>query len=295
MKKIAYLSTLLISLSVSTFVWSAQESSPLLVIDAKNTSTLPRNYRQCTDAYLADRVQQIEDHGIEVPSTDGLSDLNISGSAQFSQKQLEEILKLTPGEVYIVDLREESHGYLDGDAISWYQGHNDVNKGLTLKEIMAREGTLIGKLCALKTVVVHEIMQKVAQTISQVNAISLPVNSAMSETKLARLERVHYIRFPVTDHHPPSPKILAQFVSFYKNLPPKAHLILHCRGGKGRTTFFMAVCDILKNGHQVSLEDILLRQYLLGGRYMLVDPKPDRYVVLKSFYEQVTNTTAGTN
>jgi hypothetical protein len=306
MKRFAYLATLLISLSISTLALSDQASRPLLVIDAKNTSTLPFRYRQCTSSYLSTLAQQVEAQGIPIPSREGLDDLHISGSGQFSKKQLKEILKRTPGQVYIVDLRQESHGYLDGDAISWYQGTDNINEGLALKEITAREQSLLAKLRVLKKTIVHEIKKKVANTITQANAISMPVNSVMSEAKLARFENVHYIRFPVTDHGSPSPEILAQFITFYNNLPPNAHLVIHCRGGKGRTTFFMAVCDILKNGHRLSFEDILLRQYLLGGRDILADSTPpetndqeqgpyDRFALLKSLYQQVTNKDAEIN
>jgi len=42
-------------------------------------------------------------------------------------------------------------------------------------------------------------------------------------------------------------------------------LHFHCRGGDGRTTTFLAMHDIINNAPQVSVNDILIRQYLLGG------------------------------
>lgn len=307
MKKILYGAPLLILLGISTLVWSAQSVVvwtgqalvPLLVMDSKNTDTLPRRYRQCTSPYLSHLVKQFEDQGIALPAREGLDDLSISGSSQFSRKQLEEIMKRTSGQIYIVDLREESHGYLNGDAVSWYQGTNTINEDCSLTEIMAREQALIEKLRTLKTTVVHEIQKKVNHLISQVIAISMPVRSGMSEAHLADLKNVTYVRFPVADHNAPTPEVLEQFISFYKSLPPQAHLVFHCRAGKGRTTFFMAVCDILNNGHQISFQDILQRQYLLGGRDILADSKPpaqdtdsqgshNRFILLQSLYQQVT-------
>ena len=73
----------------------------------------------------------------------------------------------------------------------------------------------------------------------------------------------------------------------------------HCQAGKGRTTSFMVMYDMMKNP-SVSLKDILHRQYLLGGSYIAYDPsmpyptknwKDDYYHVkarmVAKFYEYV--------
>ena len=159
------------------------------------------------------------------------------------------------------------------------------------------------KLKALKTAVVYQIKLKIAQTISQAHANPTPVGSIMSEAKLARLENVNYIRFPVTDHHAPSPETIQKFIDFYKNLPSDAYLLIHCRGGSGRSTFFMVLCDILKNGQNVSFKDMVYRQYLLGGRNMALDADSttdlaegsdvkNRFKILQALYEQITGQPA---
>ncbi|WP_304519483.1 phosphatase domain-containing protein [Clostridium estertheticum] len=46
-------------------------------------------------------------------------------------------------------------------------------------------------------------------------------------------------------------------------------LHFHCRGGVGRTTTFMAMYDMMNNAKQVSFEDIIQRQVLIGGSDIL--------------------------
>ena len=45
--------------------------------------------------------------------------------------------------ICIVDLREESHGFFDGIAVSWYGEHDWGNVGLTQEEALADEAERI--------------------------------------------------------------------------------------------------------------------------------------------------------
>ena len=56
-----------------------------------------------------------------------------------------------------------------------------------------------------------------------------------------------------------------EFVRFALGLAPGTWLHFHCRGGDGRTTTFFVMHDIMHNAPEVSVEDILKRQHLLGG------------------------------
>ena len=65
----------------------------------------------------------------------------MSGSKQFSENGLtlmkESIDTNLP--ITIVDLRQESHGFVNGLPISWANSKNDANKGLTKAEVLADE------------------------------------------------------------------------------------------------------------------------------------------------------------
>ena len=86
------------------------------------------------------------------PNTTGFSTLNISGSSQYSEGQFRwmarKIRELAPGkEVYIIDLRQESHGFFDdannadwhGIALSWQGEHNWANMGKSTREVLEDE------------------------------------------------------------------------------------------------------------------------------------------------------------
>ena len=78
-------------------------------LDAAEDGSLPENFRLSSDA-----VGTVD--GI-LPETAGLAELHSSGSAQMSQSGMEKLMaqlcQATSGPIYIVDLRQETHGYLD--------------------------------------------------------------------------------------------------------------------------------------------------------------------------------------
>ena len=74
---------------------------------------------------------------------EGLDWLRMSGSGQPSEVGLsalyEHIRELTMAPVYLVDLRQESHGFVGGNGVSWYSQHNLANRGKRAAEIESIE------------------------------------------------------------------------------------------------------------------------------------------------------------
>jgi len=58
---------------------------------------------------------------------------------------------------------------------------------------------------------------------------------------------------------------LEEIVNFFDKLPEDTWLHFHCAHGSGRTSMMIVMLDIMKNAPQVSVKDIVQRQYLLGG------------------------------
>ena len=79
-----------------------------------------------------------------------------------------------------------------------------------------------------------------------------------------------YKRIPALDYCFPSDDVIEEFVRYVNNLPTDVWLHFHCKQGKGRTTQFMAFYDMMKNPN-VSLKDIVYRQYLIGGLFLFDD------------------------
>ncbi len=91
----------------------------------------------------------------------------------------------------------------------------------------------------------------------------------MTEKELVTGEGFRYIRIPVTDHTWPKPEQVDEFVDFVKGIDPdRVWIHFHCLAGKGRTSVFMVMYDMMQNPG-VSLEDITVRHAMLGGDYLL--------------------------
>ena len=243
-------------------------------IDADDVRGLPRNFRTMEDEFHAPYKKDMDDS--YVPTREGLERLHASGSGEFSasglQSLMETLAKKTQMPICIVDLREESHGFFDGIAVSWYGEHDWGNVGLTQEEALADEAERIHGAAGKMTAVAHLGGEK-----NPLDEHEIFVEEAQTEKELVEAAGLRYKRIAATDHIWPSPAAVDEFVQFYKSMPEDVWLHFHCQAGEGRTTEFLAMYDILKNP-AVSLQDILYRQGLLGGSYVAhVEPAGSTY------------------
>lgn len=227
--------------------------------------------------------------------------LNASASAQPNVNDLKYIIdqaktytkNQTNKKIFIVDLRQEPHAFLNEYAISWYGFRNQVPNSL--------EYELIEQLSNKKDVRVYKGLDKLIDGYVMPKGYSLiKVNKILSEKTLIEKELgANYLRILVTDHFAPNNHSVDLFVNFIRQLPENSWLHFHCRGGKGRSTTFMVMYDMIKNGHKLNLDQILKRQYKLGGsklsntsffleRSRWKEPgAKDRYIFIKNFYSYV--------
>jgi hypothetical protein len=227
------------------------------------------------------------------PPRDGLSFLKMSGSSQFSEGGLKRIKDRLPGErVVVVDLREESHGLMNGIPVSWKGEHNWANRGKSLDEVLADEREKLDALLSKKKVSVTRILEK--DDLEEFMEETPIVKTARTEQEVCKAAGVGYLRIPVTDHCRPSDKTVDEFVKFYKGRPGDLWLHFHCKEGKGRTSTFLALCDMMHNAKKVSFDDIVQRQHLLGGTNLLAlippeswkyQPSSERAQFVRKFYE----------
>lgn len=269
---------------------------PLLVIDAKQKDGFPKQFRTMQDALKHDADT--------MPSVQGLEKLHASGSAAFSEKSLRAIKEKETGKnIVVVDLRQEPHGYVNGIAISWYGYKNAVNEGKTADEIDSDEES---RLAAIKAIIGQElglasIHEKSDGMITNFTTIPVTVEQVESEKAMVQSLGMGYQRFPVQDHTRPSDAQVDGYVAFIRNLPENSWIHAHCRGGKGRTTTFLAVYDMMQNAKDVSLEDIIARQYLLGGSDLFKESNEEykareareREALVRNFYRYAKENTDG--
>lgn len=199
-------------------------------------------------------------------STEGLDTLNISASAQFSESQFrtlaDDLRRLADGkQIVIVDLRAESHCFLNGIPISWQEMNNWGNMFLTLEEIEEEEAERFGPLLG-QTVQVSAMVAGGSGEPSEIT-----VESVMSEKELVESEGFTYLRLDCTDHTFPTPSEIDAFIDFVNSIDmDNTWFHFHCGGGKGRTGTFMMLYDKMKNP-QVSDKDIMYRHAQMGASY----------------------------
>jgi len=211
------------------------------------------NFRLCTDPF--------PEMSHPPPSRLGLDELHISGSSQFSPQDLAAMKERIPADqIIMIDLREESHFYGDDRSFSWRNYQNNVNMGASEPQVRRLEEQWLKDLSR------------------EEGTMGLRPRKVSTEEDICREQGIGYCRIPVTDHLRPEDRDVDQFVSFVRTMPEGAWLNFHCKAGKGRTTTFMAMYDMMRNAGRVSVEEIAQRQYLLGGVDLLGDqPAKDSY------------------
>ena len=233
-------------------------------LDSAGKANLPRNFRTAEDAFRAPDARFHLDARY-VPSREGMAALHISGSAAFTPEQLKNVAEnlrgRTAGPLYDVDLRQESHGFLDGIPVSWYGERDWANIGKRQREACADERRRLKRACGHVTYIAPLGKHKLPE-----GGMVRRITQYMTEKEAAEAVGMHYFRIAATDHIWPGAEDIDRFLRFYRTLPKDAWLHFHCEAGVGRTTAFMVMTDMLQNP-AVSLRDILYREHEIGGFY----------------------------
>ncbi len=206
----------------------------------------------------------------KVPSRTGLSSLNISGSAQFGRVNLEALReRFKNSRIMVVDLRQESHGLVNGLPVSWYQGRDQLNWGKSLEEIEFDEKERLNALLQTRAVKAYALTSpnNPGGLKRGTDPVTLKVHTASTERELCEELGLYYVRLPVPDYMRPSNKQTDRFIKLVRSLgkDKDMRLHVHCEAGDGRTTTFLAMYDMMRNARSVSFDDIIRRQWLLGG------------------------------
>lgn len=259
----------------------------ILKIDRDDRYQLPKDFRTSNDAF-----KRTPKDG-KLPSREGMDTLYVSGSSIATQLETAQMLQKLPADrLIIVDLRLESHGYLDGRVVSWYGPYNTANVGLNQKQVEKLEKQQVKQTLKGPTTLARLNGDKSVGATMEVK-----VNQALTEQELVTdVFGVRYHRIPCPDYVKPTNENVDQFLKFYKTIPNDAWLHFHCHAGEGRTTVFMAMVDMIRNGSKVSYEDIMKRHYLIGGQDIRTATSSDpwkkkiyaeRAQFTKNFYDYV--------
>lgn len=222
----------------------------------------------------------------------GLAALRCSGSAQPSVAGFHDLVQrlgVRDADLLVVDLRQESHGFLNGAAISWYAETNWGAAGLPDAEALALEAARLATLARAPTV---RISDAAALKRGEPPVVSVwQRHSVADEARAFARPAGRYLRLPVTDHARPDDATVDRFVALVRRLTDEIHLHLHCRGGKGRTATFLCLYDMLRNAARLPRATIFARQarfadYDLGKPVDPARAKAPYLVERRGFLEQ---------
>jgi hypothetical protein len=293
--KVKFLLLLLLPLAASADlipqappVAPADAADPLLVWDVAPSlrDGLPRSFRTTADPLKAE-------HGA-VPNATGLAHLHASGSAEFTAASFQRMLSKFQGPVTVFDLRQEDHIFVNGEPVSWYATNNWANVGKTHAVIVAEESARAAALVAGTKLALNDDKAKKDEAGATPPEL-LTVGACTTEDDLMASAGVSYVRLTVSDHSRPSDGEVDRFVAAVRQMPANGWAHFHCRAGKGRTTTFLVLYDMLRNARTVSLDDIVNRQSQLAGDYDLMKPEgeagwkaavfADRAAFVRAFYD----------
>lgn len=219
-----------------------------LVVDNLRKNELPNNFRTTSNLTNIKNTSSL--------NLNGLNSLNVSGSQQFSKDNLNLLTKSinTSLPVLIVDLRQESHGFINEYPISFSNEKNDANLGLSQSLVNLTEKK------QLKNIELNNPL-----TFYNNQKLSIIPTKVLSEKQLTKSNSLNYSRVPVTDTKLPTNEIIDYFINIVKECSKDNWFHFHCKAGFGRTTIFMSMYDMMKNYNNATSEEIIKRQLALAN------------------------------
>ncbi|HET7867798.1 MAG TPA: phosphatase [Burkholderiaceae bacterium] len=234
----------------------------------------------------------------------GMAELRISGSERISSNtQLQRIREQVGAEpLVVVDLRQESHAVAGDYPITWRGPMDWANVGMSQGRALQTEAALIERLRQQSSITIVHADYIKGKT-SDPQELTLLDVEVKTERDMVEAAGGIYQRLALIDHVRPSRADVDQFIDLVRSLPDGAALHVHCNGGRGRTTTFMTMYDILRNADKMDVEKIIDRQSALGYDYNMTDVAKvpehkrsffkDRLAFLKEFHEYARQNLGG--
>ena len=203
----------------------------------------------------------------------GLRELKIMGGGQPSEKHLRNILKRSEYPVVVLDFRQEPHGHIAGIPVTWFRPYIS-DRELGTDEMIDLEGDFVEFLKNTSSVQVDSVKWTGGQDYELLSSEHIDDETVLTNADMVERNGARYMRFyvPVV----PNDHQIAEFEAFAEEVSEQdITLYFHCWDGTGRSSEFMVMYDIIKNGREVPLETIADRHAAMGGINVLKLPPED--------------------
>lgn len=221
----------------------------------------------------------------------GLSNVKASGSGQYSQIALNLLLKkLKPHarNVTICDLRNDDHLFVDGMNISRFQTREDLLSPRTPEDITESVICLRDQILAQGGIKAQAIDTKYPKdTFEKRFSLRLKPHEVETPEQLVSKLGARYLLIGSKRFSDSLDGDIDRFLTYAQTMPEDTWLHFSCRTGKRKTTFFMALYDLIHNADKVSMEDIVRRQHFIGGVNLFdITPKDPSWPVDRASKQQ---------
>ncbi len=188
-------------------------------------------------------------------TTKGLDRYNVIGTARLNFQHFQDTVKDWKGKVNIFNGRHTAYYYYHGKELQTYC--LDIVEGQVTDVGHKR---FLGKLqCRINR------WKDGVNTLPQMNELK-------TEEQLLK-EMGFELVYPLSPNWIEDWSFVDSLITLFENTPKKDLIYFHCDHGKGRTTTFMALLDVFHNARDLTINEIITRQYVLGG-VDLFDLKP---------------------
>lgn len=230
---------------------SFERSSPIVWL--RDAAMISQAYHGSTVG-----IEQLFISGSEAPSARGWADI-----ANYIKQK-----KPLDAQVVVIDLRQESHGYLNGRAINLTNKYDWINLDKSNEQSALAQQSWLRTL--REQVTVSNILTPIQFALRDFShGKTMVVIAVHDEQYYVNKQGFMYRHLYVTDHRAPADSEVDAFIHFIQSHPANTWFHVHCRGGKGRTTTFLAMYDMLKNADKVTFEEIIARQASVPPYYNL--------------------------
>lgn len=198
--------------------------------------------------------KRLKDKRCKAINREGLDRLNAFGSGFINYRDLKPLLIQNSNKLHMVNLLHDQLYYYNDRCLRWYGlGYTDKTFG--------------------NVMFTHKPFKFAYKSIIRFIFGTPPVNDPSRFKTEEQIIRELGGNYSIPLKNNPDwlthQEFVEDLIKFFETLPEGATVYFHCSHGRGRTTTFLVLYDIFKNGKKVSLQDIANRHYCLGREDVL--------------------------